>query len=478
MALKPRQSRSVTVAPRGFFDFVGLPAALGNTLSDVKVKATEAASSVLGSFGGSGPFKKLGETGASLVTSAANQAFQYFGLKQTNSTMSDAEIEARIWAMSPPLEGTALDTVNATAMIQNAQSQDNITAGQANQAAARTEVDNSHKVRLVERGGLEVTFDVMPEVVESRTIEYEPVAPPQAPAAFQKYKGTSNVQWTVNATLTCRNKREATQNLKYLNILRGWTMPFFGERTRQVFPDKLGAPPPVLEFSGWREQMVGPVQVVITSLNWNFPQDVDYIPAEGFTVVNSNGTTVPTGKLIPFPTVIKLAIQLVESFSTDQINGFSLADFRAGQMATAWQPLARGASIGASTTSGAVEENTNAPSFSDARNGTWEPPPPAQIVQPSALNSRGVRSDVDPAQRVYAGLGQSVAGGRGVIVPPLVQPDRQSGTSSTTSSTITEVRRTVHISGEPEGTWGPDTFESGGGGDWGGAGASNDGDDW
>ncbi len=171
-----------------------------------------------------------------------------------------------------------------------------------------------------------VIFRIMPEIAESRTVKYDPVAPPQSPGAFQKYTGTDSVQWSINATLTCRTTTEASENLRIINQLRAWTMPYFGENTKRDHPSKMGAPPPVIRFSGFRKQMIGPVPVVLTSLNWQFLQDVDYIPAQ-----EQDGD-----QLIPFPTVMKVAIQLVESFSTDQFNGFDLSQFRIGNSEEAW----------------------------------------------------------------------------------------------------------------------------------------------
>ena len=75
------------------------------------------------------------------------------------------------------------------------------------------------------------------------------------------------------------------------------------------------------------------------------------------------------------------------------------------------------------------------------------PPQQESLTVPFAGAYRGTRSDLDPAQRVYAGLGQSVAGGRGSINPPLVAP------------AISELKTAPKI-------------VSGGGGDFGGGGAS------
>jgi hypothetical protein len=178
-----------------------------------------------------------------------------------------------------------------------------------------------------------VEFDAMPEVQEIHSAEYEALAAPQMPLEFQKYKGTKSIQWQINGTFTCRTRNEAARNYIYLNNLRGWTKPYFGEEQRKQFGGdngnrgKLGAPPPVLKFSGWRG-LVGPVPVVVTSLNWNWPKDCDWIPTGMFD---------PDGKEIPFPTVMNINIALVESFSPEQVNAFDLVAFRNGDMIGAWR---------------------------------------------------------------------------------------------------------------------------------------------
>lgn len=312
-------------------------------------KVSEGADKVVSSIGGWNGFNRLTSRTKDKTQTAANFFTQQKKLEAQG--LSEAEVDEAIRKMSPIGEATDLDKLQADLNLAAAVDTE-ITARQLKEVLGTGANDDlvGHKVKLVEKGVDIVIFNIMPEVVESRTVEYEAVAPPQYPSAFQKYRGTSSTQWTVNATLTCRNTDEATENLRIINVLRGWTMPFFGDKIKSSYPDKLGAPPPVLEFSGWRNQMVGPVQVVITSLNWNFPQDVDYIPARGFIRnTDSAGGLEFSGELIPFPTVIKVAIQLVESFSTDQLNGFDLAAFRTGQMDQAFkQRLSIEASTGRS----------------------------------------------------------------------------------------------------------------------------------
>lgn len=328
-----------------------LPIAVGASLGALSTKVNEGADRLLTTGGGWGAFTKLTATGQNRDVSAASYVAGERALEAQGLSSQQARQEL---IQSGDGKVTNLDPLQAE-LEQLRTKEQEVTAAQLKEIIAGDGESDlvGHKVKLVEKGVDQVIFDIMPEVVESRTVEYEPVAPPQHPSAFQKYKGTSSTQWTINATLTCRNIDEATANLRILNVLRGWTVPFFGDKVRASYPDKLGAPPPVLEFSGWRNQMVGPVQVVITSLNWNFPQDVDYIAARGFQSSadpKNRGRLTYSGELVPFPTVIKLAIQLVESFSTDQINGFDLAQFRAGRFDKAF----------AQTLSAAVETGRSA----------------------------------------------------------------------------------------------------------------------
>lgn len=183
--------------------------------------------------------------------------------------------------------------------------------------------DDSHKVQLLSLvDDLLVMFDIMPEVTEIRNAEYEALQAAQMPGEFQKFKGTKATSWQVNATFTCRTRDEAEINLAYINTLRAWMMPYFGENQGRM----AGAPPPVLQFYGYRG-LVGKVPVVMTSLNWSWPKDCDWIPT--WTVGDDGGMT-------PFPTVMNVQFTLVESFSANQFNKFDLESFKAGDMVGAY----------------------------------------------------------------------------------------------------------------------------------------------
>jgi hypothetical protein len=297
--------------------FSGLPN-LGST--DLGKKVAEGAEAMVAKFSDLNPFTKL--------AAGATSFFGLGGPKEIGKTGAGALSDAQRKALYDKPNGQA-------------------SAKQTNAAQQANKEDQTHLVTLTDDEGFSVIFRVLPEIVENRSVEYEAVQPPQFPGAFQKYKGTASVQWSVNAIFVCRTTDEATENLKFLNRLRGWTMPYFGEFMSQTdaFKDKVGSPPPVLTFRGLRTNIIGPVPVVITSLNWNWPRDVDYIPANKLTdsSITESGVDL-TGTInedlnsptVPFPAVISVAIQLVESFSVSEFNGFNLGAYRVGDMENAY----------------------------------------------------------------------------------------------------------------------------------------------
>lgn len=283
--------------------------AASTTVASLSTKLAEAASKIGTDFATLAPWTSLG----------ANTAT--FKQVQDSTTTTLAELNNSGQTV------TAQERADILALFSTDTTTNAVTASQIKTLTGGGTSTSNHQVKLVDPSGASVVFIVMPEIVESHSVQYEAVSPPQGPGSFQKYKGTDSTQWTINATFIARTSEEATQRLTELNTLRAWKMPYFGGNTGDQFPTKLGAPPAVLTLSGFRGRLVGPVPVVITSLNWNWPSDVDYIPT---TVTGDDGLPVP------FPTVMRLAINVVESFSAVQFNNFSLADFYRGDMVSAF----------------------------------------------------------------------------------------------------------------------------------------------
>lgn len=391
----------------GLSDYLG--SAARSSVASVSTKVSEGASSMLNTFGGTGPFEKIGANAQSFVA-YANTAVQQGSTSVANLFASKDAYSVGATAGSAGIK-TADSGITATG------------AKQVMDTSPAPSRDHLFSLTSKQTGDM-VEFVVMPEVVENRDIDYEAVAPLQFPGSFQKYKGTSSVVWQLNATLISRTTAEATQNLQILNRLRGWTMPYFGENTAKEFPTKIGAPPDVLTFKGLRDGMIGPVPVVIKSLNWNWPKDVDYIPAYSLTTDNGDGSNAT----IPFPTVIQIAINMVESFSTEEFNNFSLSDYHLGRpIGSGRKASGSSGSTGSGASSGASSSNGTAMSLDDLRKSE------AQTIVPSAASAGAGRGFVNPAL-VNPNAVVTGNAGRGSVNPPFVVPAISERTTATISS--------------------------------------------
>lgn len=294
-------------------------------------------------------FDSIGSAISTLATSAENKIAESFTkLTSTvsgtsNITQLSAASASRISAI-----GNGLLTPGSPAASAAADSTTGAVSASTVNASIGVNTTSMHLVTLTSNDTpfdasserTQVVFNVMPQLVEAHQVEYEAVAPSQFPGAFQKYKGTASVVWTLNATFIARTSDEAELNKQYLDTLRGWTEGYFGGYTGRDYPGYLGAPPPVLDLFGFRG-LIGTVPVVITSLNWDWPKDVDWLPTLTKSEYDDN--------YVPFPAVLNVAINMVESYSINQFNSFSLADYRAGNMSEAFADTTSGGAIGGNT---------------------------------------------------------------------------------------------------------------------------------
>lgn len=171
-----------------------------------------------------------------------------------------------------------------------------------------------------------VVFTVMPTIAESRSASYKSFTPLQHPGEILKYDTTQSRSWSISARLVARTIEEATDNLNIINTIRSWVMPFYGVGTAMSESSKrfLGAPPPILTLSAYGRQMIGPVKCVLESYSWDFPNDVDYLPTN-------------TVDKAPFPVLLSVSLTLKESWSPVEYSGFSIVDYRNGDMAEAFK---------------------------------------------------------------------------------------------------------------------------------------------
>jgi hypothetical protein len=170
--------------------------------------------------------------------------------------------------------------------------------------------------------GFTIVFQVTPTIDESRSANYEHISPVHHPGTIQVYKNTEARQFNITVKLIARTAAEASLNVKYINAIRSWVMPYYGQGTASSSEsNRLGAPPDILVFDVYGDKNISALPVVLTSYHWVYPDMVDYIPTE---------------EGIPFPTIMDISLSLVESYSPEEYTSFDITEYRTGNMATAY----------------------------------------------------------------------------------------------------------------------------------------------
>ena len=196
-----------------------------------------------------------------------------------------------------------------------------------------------------------VLFNVTPELNETRNVNYKNLDLIHMPGNIYAYGNSSTRTFSLVAKLVSRTVEEADLNSRRLQLMRSWTMPYFGQNNgSETYTSKetasqnreasnikasrsiLGSPPDVLHLTAYADgttlnsttdqpNRVGnlyKIPIVITQLTNTYPSDLTYIP-------------LSTGE--PFPVIMNMDVQLTEAHSPQEYNKFSLQDFKNGNLA-------------------------------------------------------------------------------------------------------------------------------------------------
>lgn len=176
-----------------------------------------------------------------------------------------------------------------------------------------------------------IIFDNMPTLTENRSASYKGFTPIQHPGEILKYEGSSSRTWSINVVLTSRSTTEAAKNLRIVQLIRSWVMPFYGQGTANdpSTAKYLGAPPPILTLTAYGSKIVSPAKCVLESYSWDWPNTVDYINA-------ATGDTSDNAELIPFPVAITVSLSLRETWSPAEYSAFNLSQYRMGDLDAAF----------------------------------------------------------------------------------------------------------------------------------------------
>jgi len=150
-------------------------------------------------------------------------------------------------------------------------------------------------------------FVDQPVLSESRAAAYEAESLLHSPESFSAYTSTEQREFTLESRFFCRNTDDARANNTIINVVRSLVMPDY---------NKSGSPPTPIKLYAYGSWHIHGLPCLVTSYSFDFPNDVDYITTEDFSV----------------PVIFNLSITLKEQHSVKQLRQYSLAEFRKGEM--------------------------------------------------------------------------------------------------------------------------------------------------
>jgi len=133
-----------------------------------------------------------------------------------------------------------------------------------------------------------VIFPYVPAIQVTYAAHYDPAELTHSNYKIFQYKNSSVDQISINCDFTAQDNDEANYLLAVIHFFRSVTKMFYGQ---DQIP-KPGTPPPLCYLSGMGEFQFDRHPLVISSFNYNLPNDVDYIRAGSPTLlsgVNSSG---------------------------------------------------------------------------------------------------------------------------------------------------------------------------------------------
>jgi hypothetical protein len=177
---------------------------------------------------------------------------------------------------------------------------------------------------LIDTNGL--VFPTNPTVLVSQEANYNSLHPVHTNYPFWAYQNSQVGQITITANFPVQNSLEARYWIACIHYLRTVTKMNYGRGPGA------GEPPPVVKFSGYGDYVFKNVPVVVTSFQFDMPQDVDYI-STGFTPLG--GTAVPDrGDVMDAsawaPTTSLLTVSVVPQYSRRDVSTFDMKKFIKG----------------------------------------------------------------------------------------------------------------------------------------------------
>lgn len=191
-------------------------------------------------------------------------------------------------------------------------------------------------------------FPYTPIIQETTTVNYEmhDLVHSNQPIASFKNVGAKELQ--ISGAFTAQNDVESRYCLAVIHYLRTVTKMYFGIGGDAA--SKRGTPPPILLLNGYGTALFHNLPVIVTTVNIEYPQDVDYVevtPIKKIRRVDRTqeinfdeleeikiDTSSPgaTGASAWIPTKFNIAMTLSVQNTPSRLRRFDLDDFRTGNL--------------------------------------------------------------------------------------------------------------------------------------------------
>jgi hypothetical protein len=159
-----------------------------------------------------------------------------------------------------------------------------------------------------------VIFPYMPKIDVAYKADYDSYSLTHSNYKGYFYKSSYTDAVTLTATFTAQDTSEANYLLAVIHFFRSVTKMFYGQDAQR------GAPPPLVYLTGLGEYQFAAHPCVVSSFQYNLPNDVDYIRAGS---PNINGTNLLTRRArqdLPTNPVTGAVKRLENLFSSQGIN--------------------------------------------------------------------------------------------------------------------------------------------------------------
>jgi len=169
--------------------------------------------------------------------------------------------------------------------------------------AQSTVKNGTYKVKISSGTGIGdafVVFEAFSPISEGRSVNYQNNDIVHLPTSILSYTNTSARHFEIAGKLVSRTPSEAMANSYYVDVIRSWALPDFGNS---------GATPPVLYLSAYYNKNINKVPCLLRSYGIAYPEDVDWI------YINSDGTSLAD----PMPVICTIQVTLEEAYSPAQI---------------------------------------------------------------------------------------------------------------------------------------------------------------